>query len=90
MLDFSFPGMILKMRISDAIAQLTRAVRMEPPRTIGYCDPAILIRDADLSFLMEPKNAVPAQSCDDDEANMERHAPEGCPSPSRPPDSPSV
>lgn len=78
------------MRISDAIAKLIRAVCVEPPRTIDYCDPAVLIRDADLSFLMEPKNAVPAQSCDDDEANMERHAPEDCPSPSRPPTRPSV
>lgn len=78
------------MRISDAIAKLSRAVRVEPSKTIGYCDPAILIRDADLSFLMEPKNAVPAQSCDDDEANMERHAPEDCPFPSRSSDSPSV
>lgn len=82
------------MCISDAIAKLARAVRVEPPRTIGYCDPAILIRDADLSFLMEPKNAVPAQSGDDGEADMDCHAPadcqSDCSSPSRPSTSPSV
>ena len=82
------------MCISDAIAKLVRAVRVEPPRTIGYCDPAILIRDADLSFLMEPKNTASAQSCDDGEADMDYHAPAdcspGCPSPSRPSTSPSV
>ena len=78
------------MRISDAIAKLARAVRVEPPRTIGYCDPAILIRDADLSFLMRPKNAVPPKSCDDGEANMDRLAPADSPSSSRPPASPSV
>lgn len=48
------------MRISDAIDKLACAVRVEQPRTIGYCDPAVLIRDADLSFLMEPKNDAPA------------------------------
>lgn len=78
------------MRISDAIAKLSRAVRMEPPRTIGYCDPAILIRDADLSFLIEPKNAAPAQSGDDGEADMDCHALANAPSPSRPSDSPPV
>lgn len=66
------------MRISDAIAKLVRAVRVESPRTIGYCDPAILIRDADLSFLMDPKNAASAQSGEDGEADMDRHAPENC------------
>ena len=88
--DFSFPGMISKMRISDAIDKLARAVRVEQPRTIGYCDPAILIRDADLSFLMEPKNAAPAQSCDDGEADIDRPVPAGNQSPSRPPTSQSV
>lgn len=78
------------MRISDAIAKLARAVRVEPPRTIGYCDPTILIRDADLSFLMEQKNAASAQSSDDGEKNMDCPAPADCPSPSRPPASPSV
>ena len=82
------------MRISDAIAKLSRAVRVEPPRTIGYCDPAILIRDADLSFLMTPKNAAPVQSGDDSEEGTERPAPADCspdrPSPSRPSTSPSV
>lgn len=78
------------MRISDAIAKLVRAVRVESPRTIGYCDPAILIRDADLSFLMEPKNAVPVQSSYDGEVDMERHAPDDRPTPSRSSDSPSV
>ena len=78
------------MRISDAIAKLTRAVRVEPPRTIGYCDPAILIRDADLSFLMEPKNSEHVQSEDDGEADMDRPGPADCPFPSRPPTSPSV
>ena len=82
------------MRISDAIAKLIRAVCVEQPRTIGYCDPAILIRDADLSFLMKPKNAAPAQSGDDGGADMDRPAPADCspdcPSPSRPPTSPSV
>lgn len=86
--------MISKMRISDAIAKLSRAVRVEQPRTIGYCDPAVLIRDADLSFLMEPKNAAPAQSGDDGEADMNRPSPADCssdsPSPSRPSTSPSV
>lgn len=76
------------MRISDAIAKLARAVHVKPPRTIGYCDPAVLIRDADLSFLMKSKNATPAQSGDDSEADMNCHAPadcsSGCPSPSRP------
>ena len=82
------------MRISDAIDKLARAVRVEQPRTIGYCDPAILIRDADLSFLMEPKNTAPAQSCDDGEKDMNCLAPADCSpdcsSPSRPPISPSV
>lgn len=78
------------MRISDAIAKLVRAVRVESPRTIGYCDPAILIRDADLSFLMEPKNAAPTQSDDDDEADIDRPASSDCPSPSRPSDSTPV
>lgn len=82
------------MRISDAIAKFIRVVRVEPPRTIGYCDPAILIRDADLSFLMEPKNTESAQSGDDGEEGTECHAPAdcspGCPFPSRPPTSPSV
>ena len=78
------------MCISDAIAKLARAVCVEPPRTIGYCDPAILIRDADLSFLMEPKNAAPAQSGDDGEADMDRGTSADSPSPSRPPTSPSV
>lgn len=78
------------MRISEIIAKLSRAVRVEQPRTIGYCDPAVLIRDADLSFLMEPKNTVPAQFGDDGEANMNCPAPENDPSPSRPSASPSV
>lgn len=78
------------MRISEIIAKLSRAVRVEPPRTIGYCDPAILIRDADLSFLMEQKNAASAQSIDDGEKNMDCPAPADCPFPSRPPTSPSV
>ena len=78
------------MRISDTIAKLSRAVSVEPPRTIGYCDPAILIRNADLSFLMKPKNAMPVQSSYDGEANMDRLAPADFPSPSRPPTSPSV
>lgn len=82
------------MRISDAIAKLSRAVRVEPPRTIGYCDPAIIIRDADLSFMMEPKNAAPAQPGDDSEEGTERPAPADCSpdcsSPSRPSTSPSV
>lgn len=82
--------MISKMRISDAIDKLARAVRVEPPRTIGYCDQAILIRDADLSFLMEPKNAAPAQSRDDGEADIDRPASADSPSPSRPSTSPSV
>lgn len=66
------------MCIPDAIAKLARAVCVKSPRTIGYCDPAILIRDADLSFLMEPKNAAPAQSGDDGEADTERPASEDC------------
>lgn len=82
------------MRISDAIAKLSRAVRVESPRTIGYCDSAVLIRDADLSFLMRPKNAAPSQSGDDSKEGTERPAPADCspdcPSPSRPPTSPSV
>lgn len=78
------------MRVSEIIAKLIRAVRVEPPRTIGYCDPAILIRDADLSFLMEPKNAAHAQSYDDGEADMNRPASADGPSPSRPSTSPSV
>lgn len=78
------------MRISDAFAKLSRAVRVEPPRTIGYCDPAILIRDADLSFLMEQKNAATAQTGDDGEADMDCPAPAGYPSPSRHPTSQSV
>lgn len=78
------------MRISDIFAKLARAVRVEQPRTIGYCDPAILIRDADLSFLMEPKNATPAQSGDDGEADIDRSAPADCSSPSRPQESQSV
>lgn len=78
------------MRISEIIAKLSRAVRVEPPRTIGYCDPAILIRDADLSFLMKPKNAASAQSGNDGKADMNCHAPTDSPSPSRPPTSPSV
>lgn len=73
------------MRISDAIDKLARAVRVEQPRTIGYCDPSILIRDADLSFLIEPKNAAPAQSGDDGEEGTERSASEDCSSPSRHP-----
>ena len=88
--DFSFPGMISKMRISDAIDKLARAVRVEQPRTIGYCDPAVLIRDADLSFLMEPKNAESAQSGDDGEDGMNRPGSADSPSPSRPSTSPSV
>lgn len=92
LLDFSFPWMISKMRISDAIDKLARAVRLEQPRTIGYCDPAVLIRDADLSFLMRPENAVPAKSGDDGEAGVDRPTPATCssPSPSRPSASPSV
>lgn len=78
------------MRISDIFAKLIRAVRVEQPRTIGYCDPAILIRDADLSFLMEPKNVAPAQSGNDSEAGMDCPAPDGNPSPSRPTARPPV
>lgn len=90
LLDFSFPGMISKMRIFDAIDKLARAVRVEQPRTIGYCDPAILIRNADLSFLMESKNAASAQSGEDGEVDIDCPASFDCPSPSRPPTSPSV
>lgn len=78
------------MRIFDAIDKLARAVRVEQPRTIGYCDPAILIRNADLSFLMESKNAASAQSGEDGEVDIDCLASSGRPSPSCPSASPSV
>lgn len=78
------------MHVSEIIAKLARAVRVEQPRTIGYCNPAILIRDADLSFLMEPKNAASAQFSDDGEADIDCHALANDPSTSRPPTRPSV